>query len=328
MITIYLILSGWLINVILFMNLDRIAKIINLYDIPNQNRKIHLLPIPPIGGIFLIINLFFIALVDLYFGIFNFNYLVFFGYSVSIFFIALLDDIFNLTPFKKFFFISLIVFSLLFFNDDKLISKIAFDFYYVSIEGYFLKFFFTWLCVMLFLNAINLYDGVNGQLATYAIFIFLFFLYEKIFFNLSLFILVFLIVFLYHNLKGKIFLGDNGSFVIGFLIAFIVITNNSTPSYLKGEKIFLLMFLPGLDMLRIFIERLANKRNPFIGDQTHIHHLLIKKFSEKKIFFINILMYSIPIILSYKINNLLLIFILIISYLLFIYKYLDHKLKK
>jgi UDP-GlcNAc:undecaprenyl-phosphate/decaprenyl-phosphate GlcNAc-1-phosphate transferase len=310
------------------MNLERISKIINLYDMPNQNRKIHLLPTPSIGGIFLIINLSFIALADIYFSIFNFNYIVLFCYSIAIFCIALSDDIFNLTPYKKFFFIGLIIFFLLFFNDDKLIFNIVFDFYFLSIESYFLSLFITWLCLMLLLNAINLYDGANGQLATYAIFIFLFFLYENIFFTFSLFILIFLLFFLYYNLNGKIFLGDNGSFVIGFLIGFIVISNNSSPSYLTGEKIFLLMFLPGLDMLRLFIERLINSQNPFIADRTHIHHLLIKKFSEQKLLFINILMYAIPIILSYKINNILLIFISIFLYLLLIYKYLGHRLKK
>ena len=310
------------------MNLERISKIINLYDMPNQKRKIHLLPTPSIGGIFLITNLSFIALADIYFSIFNFNYIVLFCYSIAIFCIALSDDIFNLTPYKKFFFIGLVIFFLLFFNDDKLIFNIVFDFYYLSIESYFLSLFITWLCLMLLLNAINLYDGANGQLATYAIFIFLFFLYENIFFTFSLFILIFLLFFLYYNLKGKIFLGDNGSFVIGFLIGFIVISNNSSPSYLTGEKIFLLMFLPGLDMLRLFIERLINRQNPFIADRAHIHHLLIKKFSEQKLLFINILMYAIPIILSYKINNILLIFISIFLYLLLIYKYLGHRLKK
>jgi UDP-GlcNAc:undecaprenyl-phosphate GlcNAc-1-phosphate transferase len=123
-------------------------------------------------------------------------------------------------------------------------------------------------------------------------------------------------------------LGDNGSFLIGFVIAFIVISNNSTANYLTGEKIFLLMFLPGIDMFRLFVERLINKKNPFIADSSHVHHLFIKKFSEKKLHFFNIPAYVLPIILSYKMNGLLLIIILIILYLLFIYKYLGHTLKK
>jgi UDP-GlcNAc:undecaprenyl-phosphate GlcNAc-1-phosphate transferase len=310
------------------MNLERIAKIINLYDKPNKKRKIHSIPTPSIGGIILVINLSLIGLINIFFTVIDFNYTPLFFCAVVIFFIALLDDIFDILPYKKFFLTSLVIFFFLLFNNEKLISRIIFDFYYISIENYFISFFITWLCVMLLLNAINLYDGVNGQLATYAIFVFAIFLYKNIFYDLSFFILFFLLFFLYYNLSGKIFLGDNGSFLIGFVIAFIVISNNSTANYLTAEKIFLLMFLPGIDMFRLFVERLIKRQNPFIADSSHIHHLFIKKFSEKKLFFFNILAYSLPIILSYSINNLLLIVILIIFYLLFIYKYLGHTLKK
>jgi UDP-GlcNAc:undecaprenyl-phosphate GlcNAc-1-phosphate transferase len=285
-------------------------------------------PTPSIGGIILVINLLLVGLINVFFKILDFNYPVFFFYALVIFFIALIDDIFDILPYKKFFLTSLVIFFFLLFNNEKLISRIIFDFYYLSIENYFISFFITWLCLMLLLNAINLYDGVNGQLATYAIFVFVIFLYKNIFYDLSFFILFFLLFFLYYNLRGKIFLGDNGSFLIAFVIAFIVISNNSTANYLTGEKIFLLMFLPGIDMFRLFVERLIKRQNPFIADRSHIHHLFIKKFSEKKLFFFNILAYSLPITLSYSINNLLLIVILIIFYLLFIYKYLGHTLKK
>jgi UDP-GlcNAc:undecaprenyl-phosphate GlcNAc-1-phosphate transferase len=310
------------------MNLKKISKIINLYDKPNQKRKIHLVSTPSIGGIIFLFNLTIILLTNIFFNIFDFNFLTFFCYSLIIFLIALADDIFDVAHYKKFFFIGFVIFLFFFFNKEKLISRIIFDFYYLSIENYFLSFFISWLCIMLLLNAINLYDGVNGQLTTYAICVFVFFLYRNIFFDLSYLILVFLLFFLYYNLRGKIFLGDSGSFLIGFIIAFVVISNNSISTYLTAEKIFLLMFLPGIDMFRLFVERLINRQNPFVADSSHIHHLFIKKFSEKKLFFFNILLYSLPIILSYKINNLLLIAILIIFYLLLIYKYLGHKLKR
>ena len=325
---IYLLLSITSINFIIFKNLKKISKFINLYDKPNKKRKIHSVPIPSIGGIILVINLVLVGLINVFFKILDFNYPVFFFYALVIFFIALIDDILDILPYKKFFLISLVIFFFLLFNNDKLISRIIFDFYYLSIENYFISFFITWLCVMLLMNALNLYDGVNGQLATYAIFVFAIFLYKNIFFDLSFFILFFLLFFLYNNLRGRIFLGDNGSFLIGFVIAFIVISNNSTANYLTGEKIFLLMFLPGMDMFRLFVERLIKRQNPFTADSSHIHHLFIKKFSQKNLLFFNILVYSLPIILSYSINNLLLIVILIIFYLLFIYKYLGHTLKK
>ena len=45
------------------------------------------------------------------------------------------------------------------------------------------------------------------------------------------------------------------------------------------EEIFIIMMVPGLDMFRLFIQRLLNK-NPF-GDRNHIHHLLLKSMAIK-----------------------------------------------
>ena len=51
---------------------------------------------------------------------------------------------------------------------------------------------------------------------------------------------------------------------------------------ISAENIFILFFIPGVDMFRLFILRLLNKRDPFSGDRNHLHHLLISKFSLKK----------------------------------------------
>lgn len=327
MIIIYKLLLICIVNLIIFFNLKRISSFINLYDFPDKKRKIHTVATPSIGGIILFVNLTFILLLDILLNNLEYNYLILFLTSAVIFFITLIDDKFNITPNKKFFFIGLTVFFFIFLNEELLISKISFDFYKFSIKNYFLKFFITWLCIMLFLNAMNLYDGVNCQLGLYTIFIFTFFIVNNIFFDLSLLIIIFLFFFTYFNFKNKIFLGDNGSFLLAFIIAFMIISNNSTPKFLSAEKIFLLMFVPGLDMLRLFVERLFNKRNPFFADKFHIHHLFQKKMSHKKFLLLNFLFYFLSIILSYKINNLFLIFALVFLYILLIYKYLGHNFK-
>ena len=239
-----------------------------------------------------------------------------------------MDDKFDIQPNKKFFLIGSAVFFFLFSNQDILISRIVFDFYYFNFENIYLKYFISWLCIMLFLNAINLYDGVNGQLPVYIVFILIFFIFEDIFTVFSIYILIPTIFFLYYNFRGKIFFGDNGSFLLGFLISYIILKNNVTSNYITGEKIFLLMFIPGVDMLRLFVERLVNKKNPFIADNSHIHHLMINKFSTNKRITVNIFFYFIPLLLSYSFNNLLLLFLLTLFYLIFIYKYLGHQLKK
>ena len=51
--------------------------------------------------------------------------------------------------------------------------------------------------------------------------------------------------------------------------------------------------LPGLDMLRLFIERIFKKKDPFDGDKNHLHHYLIKKNSLKKTLLIYFLMMNI-----------------------------------
>ena len=315
-------------NLFLFINLNYFSKTINLYDYPNSSRKIHTKPIPSIGGVFLLSNLFLLLIIDFYYEIFSFNFLFLFLFSGVIFFIAFIDDKFDMQPSKKFFLIGLVVFLFLFFNQDILINRVVFDFYYFHFENVFLKYFVSWLCIMLFLNAVNLYDGANGQLPVYVIFILTFFIYENIFSLLSILILIAVIFFSYYNFKGKIFFGDNGSFLIGFLISYMIIANNITLNYISGEKIFLLMFLPGMDMLRLFIERLINKKNPFTADNFHIHHLMMRKFSTKERITFNILFYFIPLLLSYYLNNLLILILLIFFYLIFIYKFLGHKLKK
>ena len=53
--------------------------------------------------------------------------------------------------------------------------------------------------------------------------------------------------------------------------------------------------IPGLDMLRLFIERLKNKKNPFSGDRNHLHHLLIRKFNNNQTLIIFLLLINLPI---------------------------------
>ena len=59
------------------------------------------------------------------------------------------------------------------------------------------------------------------------------------------------------------------------------------------------MAIPGIDMLRLFIVRLINKKNPFKGDNNHLHHILNKSFGEKKAAIYIFLLIVFSIILSF-----------------------------
>ena len=55
--------------------------------------------------------------------------------------------------------------------------------------------------------------------------------------------------------------------------------NISNNDIIYTEEIFLIMMLPGIDMLRLFIIRITNKKNPFKPDKHHLHHLLSNKLN-------------------------------------------------
>ena len=123
-----------------------------------------------------------------------------------------------------------------------------------------------------------MFDGINLQSVSYSIFILIIF-YVKSNFNLFYIFLTFpLLIFFYLNYKNKCFLGDNGTLLLSFVFSFLFVDFHNNKKLLFADEIFLIMLIPGLDMLRLFIVRVIKGLNPFYPDRNHIHHLLAKKF--------------------------------------------------
>ena len=81
-------------------------------------------------------------------------------------------------------------------------------------------------------------------------------------------------------------MSDSGSLILGFLISYISIKAYNQNFIINADEIFLIMSIPGYELLRLFIKRISIGRNPFTADSNHIHHYLIKKFSHIKTFII------------------------------------------
>lgn len=70
---------------------------------------------------------------------------------------------------------------------------------------------------------------------------------------------------------AKIFPGDSGSYLLGFLVAVVAI--------LSGAKVgtaILVMAVPLIDGVFTVIRRLAERKSPFLGDRKHLHHRLME----------------------------------------------------
>ena len=267
-----------------FFFLEKIKLLINIYDDSNlDNRKIHSGKVPPIGGVIIYI-LFVISSVfnilenlqnDQFFTIKEQVTLLF---STSlIFFTGLLDDKYSLRPLNKSIIFLILILIFLLNNPDINIYFIRFELFSKVLALGDFSLFFTLFCIFCFMNAFNMYDGINLQSGLYSLFIFIIFFFKNIdnFFTISL--IISLIFFLYYNFKNKIFFGNNGSYLVSFLISIYLIKSNIVFSKISVEEILILLLIPGMDMLRLFIFRLIKGKSPFLPDNNHIHHLIFKK---------------------------------------------------
>ncbi|WP_229669527.1 MraY family glycosyltransferase [Yeosuana aromativorans] len=153
------------------------------------------------------------------------------------------------------------------------------------------------------INAYNLIDGIDGLAGMVGIIILI--IYTTIFYMTKEYFFVLLcltlngclIAFLKYNLSTtneKIFMGDTGSLIVGFIISILTLKflalskedYDSLPFLIENVPLIAISILivPLFDTARVFTIRLANKKSPFSPDRNHTHHILVDyfKISHKK----------------------------------------------
>ncbi len=143
--------------------------------------------------------------------------------------------------------------------------------------------------IVAIINSINFIDGVDGlAISVVCLFIISFEFFSNSsssLYYLSLIIISSLIPLFYFNFKKdkKVFLGDSGSLFLGTFISIYVLKILSQDYLIKLEYdmnkvLFVLSILvyPIVDIIRIVILRLKEKKSPFEADKRHIHHLVLR----------------------------------------------------
>ena len=318
-----IILLAGLINMPIVIFFNPITKFINIFDFADNVRKFHKNNVPLFGGILIIYNLIIFFILDYFLNlnllqeIVNKREYLAFCIGTTIFFcIGLFDDKYNLSANKKLFLNFFILLFLTLLDDNLVVKQLNFSFINNPIYLNNFSHLFTIMCVLLFLNAINMFDGINLQTGTYCIIIFSIFIFKNIYISLSIILICVLILFLFYNFLDKIFLGDSGTQVLAFVISYILIKSHNFNQEFIPEEIFVILSIPGLDMFRLFLLRIFNGKNPFNPDRNHIHHLIERKFRKFKTFVIIQFYILTNIIIFYIIENKLnVLFLTIFSYL-------------
>lgn len=312
-------------NILLFINFNKISNVIKIYDKSN-NRKLHTGNISLAGGVLIFISIF---LYFLFLKIFNNNFInqlfnnetqtLVFIISASLFFaIGLIDDIKDLSSkYKIILFFFFVIFYLNF--DPSMILEILF---FSSFKKVLLlqnaSFIFTLFCIIIFINAFNMYDGSNGQIGIYSITLLLYLSYKLDVLELLIISLP-ILFFLFLNLKSKTFIGNSGSYFLGFFFSILIIKVYKIDNILKADEILLIMFYPIIDLIRLFVLRLVNNKNPFKGDREHIHHYLLNKLKTNNLVQIYLFILMFFPIITYEVFKLNLISILLINIIIYIF---------
>ena len=311
----------------------RFAKYFNLIDKPKKN-KIHknATPLTASYSIFFVFIIY--HLLYLTFQNFNYDILLIFFSGIFGFSIGILDDKKNLGYNTKFLVFIIFILIIVNFSENLILNVIYFEtfnkfFYLTNLEANLV----TILCILLLINATNLCDGING-LCLGILTIWLFYINFKFFSDLDLSAIIILSIFSFvYIIRGFYFLGNSGSHFLGIFIGAVIIytynlkiNNISQAEIISVEEIFILLMLPGIDMLRLFIIRILNKKNPFSSDLSHLHHYLIKRYN----LIISLLVYFISIITPLVLYNFTNIepFIIIIGFVFFYIFLINYLVKK
>jgi UDP-GlcNAc:undecaprenyl-phosphate GlcNAc-1-phosphate transferase len=283
-----------LINFFIFIFYNKISKLYNLFDYPDNKRKIHKKPVPLLGGLFLVSNLIFILiyvnfsnnLINLIFfeNIKSYNF--FFFITFLFYLIGFVDDKYQINHNIKLIFSIILIILTFYLDNDLVLKRLEFSFFKSGIELGSFSYFFTILCFLLFINAYNMLDGINSQATCYVFFIFFLLFSKNILVPFIGVIFISLFFFWILNFQNKSFLGDSGTLPLGYMISYIFIKLYNTNKLFLADEIFLIMSVPGYELLRLAIQRIFNKKHPFLPDNNHIHHLIGQKYKFIVKFFI------------------------------------------
>ena len=267
-----------------------IAKKHNFVVKPNK-RTSHEGIIPNIGGINIFIS--FLLTVFLFsYGMINELQFIIFGVLI-ILIVGFVDDLIDMKAYWKLFGELVSAFFLIIVADVRIshlhgfmgINELAIGWSYAIS-------FFVFVVVI---NALNLIDGVDGLASGLGILYSLFFgIYFNLTNNMNLAMSAFamvgsLTVFFIYNVfgtKSKIFMGDSGSLLLGYMITLYVFEFCKINAYHHVPDIFYMKAAPAVaicvlavplfDTLRVMLTRLKKRVSPFHPDKNHIHHLLLK----------------------------------------------------
>ncbi|NOZ47933.1 MAG: undecaprenyl/decaprenyl-phosphate alpha-N-acetylglucosaminyl 1-phosphate transferase [Chlorobi bacterium] len=292
---IFAFIAALLAVLLLTPSIIRVARAKDLVAKPN-GRTTHTGFVPALGGFPVFTSILIVLLFFIDFAEYS-SFAKFLLSATIIFAVGLKDDILIIDPYKK-------------LGGEIIASLILIVFFnirFTSMHGflginelpYGVSLILTLFAMVVITNSFNLIDGIDGLAGGVGIittFAFGTWFYLNQYYEMAVFsaaIIGSYLGFLYYNFskgENKIFLGDSGSLLLGFTLAFLSIKFNQLCLSEYNQFVILaspsvsfgILILPLFDTLRIIVVRLFSHKRPFAADKKHIHHRLLELLKSHK----------------------------------------------
>jgi len=240
--------------------------------------------IPLSGGFIIIVTFLFLE---------KFNLEFYYLFLIMVFGIGFFSDLRILTSPRIRFYLQ-ILFTLLFiifYNFHISSIRIFFIDYLLSYK--FFSYFFVIFCLLIIVNGTNFIDGLNGLVLGYFISILIIIYNLKLFESLQitqleiLYFIELLSFLLLFNLFNKLYIGDGGSYLLGFGFGILLIAIYESNKNISPFFIILLLWYPCFENLFSIIRKYRFNKSPLISDNKHFHQLFFyfvkKRFGLSKL---------------------------------------------
>ena len=275
--------------ILVCLNAAAIGRRYGLLDHPDQ-RKTHRQATPLMGGLTIIVAfaplcLFYIL--EASSSRWLLSLVIWLAMVVIVTTLGIIDDRYGLSPRTRLG-ITFLVFGAAASIDPTFNVRVL-DFLFPAISlglgTWWLAIFFTVICLVGLLNAVNMADGKNGLviglcigwlglLATRAP--------ESLLPVFILLIATCLVLFVF-NLRGRLFLGDGGAYGLATAVGLLAIITYKSPGSqtvrsVSADELVLLFSVPVLDSFRLTFRRVLRGQSPMAPDRDHLHHIMQAKF--------------------------------------------------
>ena len=249
---------------------------VKIVDMPGEERRINESIVPRMGGLVI----YFMAMISIISFYGDLNSIRFFVIaSLLIVSVGIVDDIIGVSWDKKFLFQFLVAIFLVYYLSP--------SFQNIKLFSFYLPYPFDHFVLVLFIvggiNSINLMDGLDGLVSGFSLlvvsvtFLVGFYYTDRFLMILSISLMGSLIGFLKFNAyPARIFLGDTGSQSLGFFLvsAALLASHNIHKPLLDLTFPVILLGVPIVDTLKVMVVRFLNRKNIFLPDKSHTHHIL------------------------------------------------------